>query len=195
MWRKPLYWMIVTSALLLAPLGAACRGPSEATPAPTAAASPAVESQPTPGPAAEPTLASEQVTIDEAGLSILLPQGWERLEGVWAWSRPGAESQRLGVAWGKWKPGQEPEALLLPKNAVMAGRTEGPEVSWGQAATYRLQVMVEGGQGAVQAAEAHVLVRAGSQLYDLYASGATEEELVALEALLGEMVASAALTR
>lgn len=197
MLRRPLHWMILAGVLLLAPLAAACGSPAQAAPAPTALPSPTAMPSPTavpqPAPTATPT--PERVTIDEIGLSVVVPGGWQKLDGQWAWSPAGAPSQRLGVAWGELAFGQEPEALLLPKNPVMDGRTEGPKVSWGQAATYKMHVMVEGGQGKVQAEEAHVLVRDGSHLYDIYASGATEQELTDLQPLLKEMMVTATMAR
>jgi aminoglycoside/choline kinase family phosphotransferase len=74
----------------------------------------------------------------------------------------------------------------------MLGRDEGPVVPWGNAATYKLQVMAEGGTGKIRAFESHVLGRNKEFLLDWFASGADESELaearLALTGMLGTVV-------
>jgi len=145
---------------------------------------------------------AEHVAIPEAGLALDIPQGWQRDEAKtctneanrqeWRWVPAGAGEQRFGVAWQDVKPGWEPESIFPgDRQSVVQGRTEGPELGWGQAATYRLQVMVPDENGKIQAVEEHVLVRTEKRLYDLYASAASEQDLAGLEPALQEMVASA----
>jgi len=135
---------------------------------------------------------TERVSIVDIGLSFDIPKGWERQGQEWAWAPYGDSTQHLGVAWQGIEPGKEPESIL-PQNAVMAGRSDGPALTWGAAATYRLQVMVPGGQGQVKAVEMHVLVRGADTLYDIYASASSEPQLVALQPLLERMVQSVSL--
>jgi hypothetical protein len=99
------------------------------------------------------------------------------------------------VNWKDIRPGEEPEAMLLPNNSVMRDRTPGPELAWDRAATYRLQVMVPGGQGQVKAVEIHVIVTGTDKYYDFFASAPTEEQLDALEPVFQHMLASADLPR
>ena len=144
------------------------------------------------GPGAKPTatpVATQRISIPEIGLSFNLPASWQRHGNDWAWVPAANSTAHLGVAWRELQPGQEPESIL-PDNAQMLGRTDGPQFSWGTAATYKLQVMVAGGQGKVQAVETHVLVRLGQLLCDFYASGATEDELATMETTLQPLLAS-----
>jgi len=145
-------------------------------------------------PAAKPTpAATQQVSIPEIGLAFELPASWQRRGDDWAWIPAGDSTGRVGVTWGEAEAGKEPESIL-PDNAQMLGRTEGPQFAWGTAATYKLQVMVPGGQGQVQAVETHVLFRLGQLLCDFYASGATEEELLTMERTLQSLLASVSWT-
>lgn len=130
-------------------------------------------------------------SIPEIGLSFDLPPNWERRGNDWAWVPPSDSTGYVGVAWREVQAGQEPETIL-PENALMLGRTEGPQYPWGTAATYKLQVMVPGGQGQVQAVQTHVLVRVGQLLCDFYASGATEDELATMESTLQSLLATVA---
>jgi putative hemolysin len=144
------------------------------------------------GPGAKPTatpVATQTVSVPEIGLSFTLPASWQRRGNDRAWAPLGDSTGYVGVAWHELQPGQEPESIL-PDNAQMLGRTEGPQFMWGTAATYKLQVMVPGGQGQVQAVQTHVLVRLGQLLCDFSASGATDSELSTIETTLQSLLAS-----
>jgi putative hemolysin len=146
----------------------------------------------TPTTTATPTSTGETVHISEIGLTFEIPAGWQQQDGEWVWM---SGQQRLGVAWSDITPGQEPEPLFLPQGSVMLDRTPGPELSWGTAATYRLQVVVPDGGGQVQAVEIHVIVRGTSRLYDVYAGAPDEEQLAALEPGLQDMLACATISQ
>ncbi len=182
--REPVTPIILVRILLLAMLAVACGSGGVPAPTPT-------------GPTATPTEAGNRISIPEIGLTFEIPGAWQRQGHAWIWapvSPPtGSEGQHIGVSWKEIRPAQEPEALLLPENAVMLDRTPGPELAWGTAATYRLQVMVPGGQGQIQAVEMHVVVRCTDKYYDFYASAPAGEELAALEPVLQRMLASASL--
>jgi hypothetical protein len=144
------------------------------------------------GPGVKPTatpVAMQRISIPEIGLSFELPASWQRRGLDWAWSPAADSTGHLGVAWREAQAGQEPESIL-PENALMLGHTDGPQYPWGTAATYKLQVMVPGGQGQMQAVQTHVLVRPGHLLCDFYASGATEDELATMETTLQSLLAS-----
>jgi putative hemolysin len=141
---------------------------------------------------ATPVGTGETVHIPEIGLAFEVPAGWQRQSDAWVWI---SGQQRLGVAWGDITPGQEPEPLFLPEGAVMLDRTPGPELSWGTAATYRLQVLAPDGEWQVQAVEIHVIVRGTSKLYDIYASAPDEEQLAALEPVLQALLVSSTLSQ
>jgi hypothetical protein len=170
--------------LLLAMLAVACGSGGVPAPTPT-------------GPTATPREAGNRISIPEIGLTFEIPGGWQRQGHEWIWapvSPPASsEGQHIGVSWKEIRRGQEPEALLLPENAVMLDRTPGPEIAWGTVAAYRLQVMVPGGQGQTQAVEMHVVVRGMDKYYDFYASAPAGEQLAALEPVLQHMLASASL--
>lgn len=182
--REPIRLIILVGILLLAMLALACGSGGVAAPTPT-------------GPTVTPREAGNRVSMPEIDLSVEIPGGWQRQGDEWIWapvSPPASsEGQHIGVSWKEIRPGQEPEALLLPENAVMLDRTPGPELAWGTAATYRLQVTVPGGQGQIQAVEMHVIVRGMDKYYDFYASAPAGEELAALEPVLRLMLACASL--
>jgi hypothetical protein len=132
----------------------------------------------------------EQVAVPDIGMTLTVPAGWQRQDG-WTWvPAKGAEGMRLGLAWADRTPGQEAEALFFPPSSQVLGRTEEPELSWGTAATYRLAVLVLGGEGQVERYEVHVLVRGTDRYYDFWASAPTEIDLTAIEPALQELVAS-----
>ncbi len=133
--------------------------------------------------------AIQKVSIQDIGLAFELPSSWVRRGDDPVWAPGGDSTGTVGIVWGQRQPGQEPEAIL-PANAVMKGRTEGPQFDWGTAATYKLEVMVPGGQGQVKAIETHVLVRRGELLCDFYASGATEDELTRMETTLQSLLST-----
>lgn len=162
-----------------------------------ACAAPAGTMTPAPSPTAAPAEEGNQISILEIGLTFEIPPGWQRQGEDWIWvsvSSSGPDGQRIGVNWKDIKLGQEAEALLLPNNSVMLDRTPGPALTWGTAAIYRLQVMVPGGQGQVEAVEMHVIVRGADKYYDFYASAPSDEELKALEPVLQHTLASAILS-
>ena len=190
--RRMIKRIILVRVFSVALLAVACGGGTSALPTPTTVLTPTSGSLvPT------PTEAGNRISIPEIGLTFEIPGGWQRQGHNWIWapvSPPtGSEGQHIGVSWKEIRPGQEPEALLLPGNAVMLDRTPGPDLTWGMAATYRLQVMVPGGQGQIQAVEMHVIVRGMDKYYDFYASAPAGEELAALEPVLQRMLASASL--
>jgi putative hemolysin len=141
---------------------------------------------------ATPMSTGEAAYIPEIGLAFQVPASWQRQSDAWVWI---SGQQRLGVAWGNITPGQEPEPLFLPEGSVMLDRTPGPELSWGTAATYRLQVLAPDREGQVQAVEIHVIVRGTSKLYDIYASAPDEEQLAALEPVLQALLVSSTLSQ
>ena len=55
--------------------------------------------------------------------------------------------------------------------------------------------MAPDGEGQVQAVEMHVIIRGTSRLYDVYAGAPDEEQLVALEPVLQDMLASAVISQ
>lgn len=188
--RRMINRIILVGVFLVALLAAACAGGTTASPTPTTVLTLASGS-----PVARPTEAGNRISIPQIGLTFEVPAGWQRQGQDWIWapvSPPaGSEGQHIGVSWKEIRPGQEPEALFLPENAVMLDRTPGPELAWGTAATYRLQVMIPGGQGQIQAVEVHVIVRGTDKYYNFYASAPTAEELAALERVLQHVLASA----
>jgi hypothetical protein len=190
--RRMIKRIILVGVFSVALLAAACRGGIIASRTPTTVLTPTSGS-----PVATPTEAGNRISIPEIGLTFEIPGGWQRQGHDWIWApvSPPASSQGqfIGVSWKEIRPGQEPEALLLPENAVMLDRTPGPELAWGTAAPYRLQVMVPGGQGQIQAVEMHVIVRGMDKHYDFYASAPAGEELAALEPVLQHMLASPSL--
>jgi putative hemolysin len=151
------------------------------------------------GECAKATPASgERIAIPDSDLSIAIPDEWKKTTGQWKWTPPTqsggcADGQHIRVAWQDIQPGREPESIL-PKNAQMLDRQEGPTLAWGQAATYRLHVLVAGGQGQVQAVETHILVRGARRLYDLAASACNEAQLQELMPSLLQIAHSAAVS-
>ncbi len=135
--RRMINRIILVGVFLVALLAAACAGGTTASPTPTTVLTLASGS-----PVARPTEAGNRISIPQIGLTFEVPAGWQRQGQDWIWapvSPPaGSEGQHIGVSWKEIRPGQEPEALLLPENAVMLDRTPGPELAWGTAATYRL---------------------------------------------------------
>lgn len=137
--------------------------------------------------ASDPSTA-EAVEVPELGLTFVPPTGFSRQGSEWVWVSDTSPTTKVGLVWAAALPGREPEAIL-PAGSVMLGRDEGAAVPWGSAATYKLQVMAEGGNGRVKAFEDHVLGRTKEFLLDWFASGADESELaearLALSAMLG----------
>ena len=165
-------------------------------------------SVPSPQPSVAPTETTSQATatpeeansrtfITQPGISFEMPHGWHRPGDDWTWvpaSSSNTDGRHIGVKWAEITPGQEVEAALLPWDSLMLDRTPGPELSWGSAATYRLQVMQPGGQGRIQAVQSHVIVRIPGYYCDFFASAATEEALVGLEPTLDGILASVTLS-
>jgi hypothetical protein len=146
---------------------------------------------------ATPEQASSRISIAEPGISFDMPDGWRRPGDDWTWvlaSSSNIDGPHIGVRWAEVSPGQEVEAALLPGESLMLDRTPGPELSWGSAATYRLQIMLPGGQGRIEAVESHVIVRIPGYYCDFFASAATEEALVELESTLDRILASVMLS-
>lgn len=139
-------------------------------------------------PEASDPAATETVEVPELGLTFSPPAGYTRQGSDWVWVSNSSPSTRVGLVWAAALPGREPESIL-PSGSVMQGRDEGPAVPWGTAATFKLQVMAEGGNGRIKAFEDHVLGRNKEFLLDWFASGADESELaqarLALSAMLG----------
>ena len=142
-------------------------------------------------PVASDPSAAEAVEVPELGLTFTPPSGYTRQGSDWVWVSDQSPTTKVGLVWGAALPGREPESIL-PSGSVMQGRDEGPVVPWGSAATYKLQVMAEGGNGRIKAFEAHVLGRNKEFLLDWFASGADESELaearLALTGMLGTVV-------
>jgi hypothetical protein len=146
---------------------------------------------------ATPEQASGRISIAEPGISFDMPDGWQRPGDDWTWipaSSSNTDGPHIGVKWAEVTPGQEVEAALLPGDSLMLDRTPGPELTWGSAATYRLQVMLPGGEGRIQAVQRHVIVRVPGYYCDFSASAATEEALVGLESTLDGILASVMLS-
>ncbi|MCL5997127.1 MAG: hypothetical protein M1546_13880 [Chloroflexi bacterium] len=141
----------------------------------------------------------ERTSAPEAGITFDAPAGWQRLGVEWAWMAGQLEQggPRLGLNWNDIAPGWE-ETAMLPIHAVMiAAATEPVDQGWGQSRTYTLKVTGPapvGGSAAVQSVETHMIVRAGTRAYDLYASARSHSELTALMPALQHMVASVQLT-
>jgi hypothetical protein len=131
----------------------------------------------------------ETVDVPDLGLQFTVPDGWARQGTDWVWVSVDSATMRLGVTFAAALPGREPESIL-PGSSVVLGRTEGPSLSWGSAATYDLQILTEGGQGQVRALESHVLVRGSDSLSDWFAGGANESELAAARTALTELLGS-----
>ena len=138
------------------------------------------------------------VRVEVAGtdLSFEVPAGWLRLDPDWIWVPAEGSSLRLGVDWAPLQPPVEAEAVLLPGPSQVLD-SEQVTLSWGQGRRTVLEVYGPAGQGGdaqapVESVEIHVLivvnesgVRRG---YDLYASGATADEVASLEPLLDHML-------
>jgi putative hemolysin len=134
--------------------------------------------------------ASLTVEVPELGLVFSPPPGYSRMGSDWVWVSDQSPTTRVGLVWGAALPGREPEAML-PSGGVMMGREDGTVVPWGTAATYKLQVMAEGGTGRVKAFEAHVLGHYKVMLLDWFASGADESELAEARLALTRMLGTA----
>lgn len=135
--------------------------------------------------------AAEAVEVPELGLIFAPPAGFSRQGSDWVWVSSKSPTTKVGLVWAAALPGREPESIL-PSGSVMQGRDEGPAVSWGSAATYKLQVMAEGGTGKIKAFEAHVLGRNKEFLLDWFASGANESELAEARLALTQMLGTVA---
>jgi hypothetical protein len=148
-----------------------------------------------------------RVEIAGTGLSFEVPNGWFRIEPEWAWmppdaQHPGEESAlRLGGVWTDLQPPIEPEAALLPQPSQVL-YSEEATLSWGQGQRFLVEVYGPAAQGSdaqapVESVELHVLVvvdRDGARrAFDLYARGASMEDLGTLEPLLQRMLDSSRL--
>lgn len=137
-----------------------------------------------------------RVKVAGTGLSVEVPAGWLRLDPEWIWVPAEGSSLRLGANWMPLPPPMEPEAALLPGPAQVLD-SEQVTLSWGQGRRVVLEVYGPAEQGRdakapVGSVETHVLIvvnEAGTRRgYDLYARGATAEELASLEPLLDHML-------
>jgi hypothetical protein len=138
----------------------------------------------------------ERVEIAGTGLSIEVPAGWLRLDPDWVWVPAEGSSLRLGVDWTPLPPPMEAEAALLPSPSQVLD-SEPVTLSWGQGRRVVLEVYGPAEQGGdakapVESVEMHVLVvvsqEGARRGYDLYARGATADELASLEPLLAHVL-------
>lgn len=137
----------------------------------------------------ETPMACGRVSIPDLGLTFEVPPGWQKQDQGWVWAPGPGSTVRLGIAWRDVELGQEPESIL-PANAVVLLRSEGPQFPWGVAVTYKLQVMQPAGQGQVRALETHVVVTRRHKRFDFYASASSDEDLDLLEGALQGLLAS-----
>ncbi|MEJ2735001.1 MAG: hypothetical protein P8189_15780 [Anaerolineae bacterium] len=151
--------------------------------------------------AGQATSEVQRVDILTTGLSVEVPDGWQRLEPNWVWTPDPAGGLRLGVTWVDLTPPQEPEAALLPQNAQIV-QSEPVELSWGSGRTFTVEVYGPAAEGSatqapVQSVETHVIVVAQigdtRRAFDLFASAPTAAELDTLAPALQDMLDSSAL--
>lgn len=139
------------------------------------------------------------VTVEEAGLSFEVPVEWTRLEPAWRWAPEPGSLAYLGVDWAEIEPPTEPEAAMLPENAVMLERIP-VELGWTTAYRYKAEVYKAASQGESEAqpevtsVDYHILITSGAgdgrRVVDFHASAPSEGELGQLEPLLDAMVHS-----
>nr|MBN1229479.1 hypothetical protein [Anaerolineae bacterium] len=137
------------------------------------------------------------VSIPEAGLDFEIPAGWFRLEPDWQWQATPDDTSLIGVRWADIDPPAEPEAIMLPDNAVMLDRVP-VELDWTTAYRYTVEVYAEAEAGdadpQVVSVEHHVLITItgdnGRRVIDCYAAATSADDLAVLEAVLDHMVHS-----
>jgi hypothetical protein len=147
-------------------------------------------------------LAYERVEIPEAGLSLDVPIGWQRLDQEPAWSPTGNGETRIGISWLHLLSVIKPEAILLPGGGLIVASAP-IALDWGRGRQYMVSdygtgVPNEGASAPPLSVEIHAIVTVfdgeTQWAYDLHAVAPSEEELVTLEPVLDTMLRSMCLT-
>jgi hypothetical protein len=145
----------------------------------------------------EADLAYETVELPEAGLSVEIPEGWQRVDSEPVWTADGGTIE-LGVNWVDLEPPTEMEAALLPSPSQVL-ESSAVDVVWGSGRSFTIEVYgpaaEDEGQAPVEAYETHVLVSLeqsdGRRAFDFYASAPTWEEMTPLVSILDHLLYSA----
>jgi hypothetical protein len=143
-------------------------------------------------------LAYERVEIPEAGPSLDVPIGWQRLDQEPAWSSTGNGETRIGISWFHLLLAVKPESILLPIDGVVVASAP-IALDWSSGRQYMVSdygadVPNEGASAPPLSVEIHAIVPVVDGetrwAYDLHAVAPSEEELAVLKPVLDTMLRS-----
>ena len=149
------------------------------------------------GPEKNPAQGADKVdiTIDGSVWSFEIPADWTRIGSDWLWMQEGYDDRVIGVAWKFIQPPAEPEASMLPENAVMLDRYP-LELDWTMIDVHKLEVFSypAGKDPETLNFQLHALITTsyeeGKFIIDFYAEAETPQEMAQLESILQYMLHS-----
>ena len=139
------------------------------------------------GTAATTGTATETITapeiVERDGLSFVSPEGWIGSEDTW--TSPDGDVTLLFASQER-RPGEEPEAVMLPQGAVNLGR-EKIDTPLGPGAIHTIELTEATAQGVY---EMHALVRTDDRIYDWWLAAETRDALDAHRDVLDQVLSS-----